>query len=548
MPRLALFAALGFAFVPFTAEPAAAQQQPTAVSAPQDPSGKPLDPTTLAALEHLSAQMEQERAARDRARVAQDTAAADAAEKRIRDLSWQFAGLVARIDVQDFEAPQQRTFDLKAEIEELIRPLIETLKDATEEPRQIAELKARVDALQHRQRIAEDAQRAVEATARSLPAGSPAAAEIERELRERWRPTIDGLRNEIVVLRARLAARESGQASLASSLGSAAKNFVQSSGTSVVLSILVFATVFFGLRFLLERMLRRRSPDRGLSLRLVEVALQTLSLLLAIGATLFVPWVRNDWLLLAVCILFLIGAGWLLIRMMPQFFEQIRLVLNIGGVREGERLLVDGLPYRVDTLRLYSRLVNPDLDGGNLRVPIQNLVGKRSRRSGDGEPWFPCRKGDVVALADGVVGVVRTQTPDVVVVESFGAPRTYPTLEFLQKSPRNLSSGFVVSTTCSVDYRHQGEALTTIPERLARDVTAGLGTAVGAGELLDVRVEFQAAGSTSLDFVVLARFAGSVAARFFELQRRTNAIALATCTANGWTIPFPQLVVHTEKG
>lgn len=546
MPRLAILAALGFALVPFTAPPTAAQQPPAAAKAPQDPTSKPLDPTTLAALEHLSAQMEQERAARDRARLAKDTAAADAAEKRMRDLSWQFAGLVARIDVQDFEAPQKRTFDLKAEIEELIRPLIETLKDATEEPRQIAELRARIDTLQQRQHIAEEAQRAVEATARSLPAGSPALAEIARELRERWRPTIDSLRSETVVLRARLAARESGQASLASGLGTAAKNFVQSSGTSLVLAVLVFAGVFFGLRYVLERLLRRRTPERGLSMRLIEVSLQTLSLVLAIAATLVVPWMRNDWLLLAVCIVFLVGAGWLLLRMLPQFLEQIRLVLNIGGVREGERLLVDGLPYRVEALRLYSRLVNPELDGGSLRVPIQHLVGKRSRRSGDGEPWFPCKKGDIVVLSDGVLGPVLVQTPDVVVVEHENAPRSYPTLEFLGRTPRNLSAGFLVTTTFGIDYAHQNDAL-AIAQRMESALQSGLAAERASGELLAARVEFHAASANSLDFVAIARFTGAAAPRHAALQRRLQSVLLAAATANGWRIPFPQLVVHTAK-
>ena len=389
MPCLRLAAALSTLLLA-SCPPAVLAQDPAA-PAQQAPAAKPVDPTTLAALERLSSLLHDERTARDRARAANDAAGVTAAEQRLRELGWQFAGLAARLDVQDFEAPQKREFQLQKEIEELVKPLLEAIKDATEEPRLIAELKARIESLQQRQRIAEEEQRAVEQTRASLPAGSPAAAEIEHELRDRWRPTIDGLRGEIVVLQARLQARAEGQTSLVEGLSRAARNFVQSSGTSLVLAAITFAAVFFGLRFLLDRLLRRRSPDRGLSLRLVEVGLQAFSVVVAVAATMLVPWLRNDWLLLAVCIVFLIGAGWVVLRTLPQFFEQIRLVLNVGGVREGERILVDGIPYRVDALRLYSRLDNPDLQGGSLRVPIQYLIGKRSRRSAPDEAWFPCR-------------------------------------------------------------------------------------------------------------------------------------------------------------
>lgn len=544
MPRLRL--ATAFLCLPLAFCPAAPAQESRAAEQ-QAPGAKPLDATTLAALERLSGLIAEATRVRDRAHASNDAAGTAAAEQRLRELRWQFAGLASRLDVQDFEAPQQRSFELQKEIEELIRPLLEAIKDATEEPRQIAELKARIDLLQQRQRVAEDALRAVEQTRLGVPAGSPALAEIERELRERWRPTIEGLRGEIVVLQARLQARAEGQSSLIDGLSRAARNFVQSSGTSLVLAGLTFAGVFFGLRFVLERLLRRRAPERGLSMRLLEVGLQALSILVAIAATMLVPWLRNDWLLLAVCIVFLIGAGWVVIRTLPQFFEQIRLVLNVGGVREGERILVDGIPYRVAALRLYSTLDNPDLQGGTLRVPIQHLIGKRSRRSASGEPWFPCRKDDVVALSDGTVGAVLGQTPEVVVVDTYGTPRSYPTAEFLKLSPRNLSGGFVVASTIGIDYRHQKDAATAVPERLGAALRSGLAATTAPGELIDARIEFQGAGPSSLDYLALARFAGTAAPRFLELQRRMQAILVAACTQHGFVIPLPQITVHDAR-
>jgi hypothetical protein len=519
-------------------------QQPGAEigATPQAPGA--LDAMTTQALERLAVQLETKRSALSTALGRSDLKTAASIEAEIKDLGWQFAGLTSRMDVQDFEAPQTRKFDVKQEFEELIRPLLQTIKDATEEPRQVADLKSRIEVLEQRQRVVQDAIRNVERTRSGLPADSKARAEAQGELDRRWQPALDALTGEILVLRARLNARTEGQKSLVESVTATAQNFVQSSGLSLLLAVAVFAGLYVGLSYLLNRLLRGPLTGAGFSLRLMAVALRILSLLIAIAGTLVVPYVRNDWLLLAICMVFLLGVGWVLVRMMPQFFEQIRLVLNVGGVREGERIVLDGVPFRVESLRFYSKLNNPDLEGGVLRVPIKDLIGKRSRRSGPDEPWFPCRKGDVVLLADGVTGPVVTQTPDVVVIEHMGSPRSYPSASFLDQHPRNLSRGFIVSTTLGIDYLHQQEATSTIPARMQQIVQQGLTAAVAAGELQEVRVDLLSAADSKLEYIALARFQGSAAMNYFELQRRLQSLLVTACTEHGWRIPYPQLMLH----
>jgi hypothetical protein len=517
--------------------PAVQPQQPP-------PNQGPLDATTQQALERLSKLLDERRASLAAARTGSDLKRVAQFEQEVKELEWQFSGLASRLDVKEFEGEKSTRFDLQQELEQLIRPLLETLKDATAEPRQVADLKTQIEQRELRQRIAEDALRAVERTRDQLPAASPARAEAQREIDQRWRPTIENLRGELWVLQARLHAKEEGQKSLFDGVSQAVQNFVQSSGTSLLLAIAVFVSVFVGLRYVAARLLRRRRTERGFSLRLLEVVLQALILLVAITATLVVPYVRNDWLLLAICIVFLVGIGWALVKMLPQFVEQIRLVLDIGGVREGERILVDGLPYRIEALRFYSRLHNPDLDGGDLRVPIKFLIGMRSRRGTGAEPWFPCRTGDVVLLADGQFGTVRTQTPEVVVVEQYGTERTYPTAAFLEQTPKNLSRGFAVVATVGIDYRHQTAAVQQIPAQLRQSLQDGLEATVATGELHHVRVELAAAGSSSLDLRIIAQFAGSAAPRYLQLERLMQALFVAACNDNGWVIPFPQLTLH----
>jgi hypothetical protein len=441
-------------------------------------------------------------------------------------------------------APQQRNFDLQHEVEQVIRPVIELLKDATEESRRTTDLRSRREFLIERLATAESAMRTVERTRDALPADSPARAETERELEERWRPSVAELNSERLVVEAQIKSIEEGQASFVEGATKGLQKFLRSSGINLLMSLMAFAAVFFGLRYGMSWLWRERRSTRRVTMRVLELVTQLVSLLLAIGAAMMVPYAREDFLLLAVYLLFLVGAGWMLVKTLPQFFEQVRLVLNVGAVREGERILVDGLPYRVESLRLYSRLRNPDLEGGNLRVPIRDLIGQRSRRSAPDEPWFPCRTGDVVLLADGTFGPVRTQTPQVVVVEQYSSPRTYPTGDFLEQQPRNLSAGFVVATTCGIDYGHQAEAVAEIPKVLKAVLQEGLAAAVDDGALQEVRVELAAAGASSLDLLLRARFTGAAARSYLDLQRLMQSLFVATCTKNDWLIPFPQLTLH----
>jgi len=522
----------------------------TATAAAQGPAGQDpqLSATTVTALERLAKEIESKRAERDKAATGDDAELLDRVDGELRELSQQFAALAARIDVAQFEQTTPRQFDLRSEVESLLRPLLQTIKDATAGPRQAAALRTQAERTEERLANAKAAKRTTIRTRNLLPEGSLARREATREIDDRWTTMIDVLEGQILVLEAQIDNQQADQQTLLDRISDSSHEFLKSSGLNLLLCGLVFFAVLFGMRWLQNLALSRRQKHRAVSVRVLEVVLATLSLLLAIAATMIVPYVRNDWLLLAIGIVFLVGAGWVLVRMLPQFFEQIRLVLNIGAVREGERLVVDGLPYRVESLSFYSQLTNPDLQGGTLRMPIQELIGRRSRQADPDEPWFPCRKGDYVTLADGVFGPVSTQTPEFVLVQDYAAPRTYPTAAFLAAKPRNLSRGFGLIRTFRIDYRHQKEATTTIPDVLGQALRTGLEAMVPAAQIRHVHVQLEAANQSSLDYEARADFDGAAAAHYLELQRALQRILVDACTTNDWIIPFPQLTVHKADG
>ncbi len=121
-----------------------------------------------------------------------------------------------------------------------------------------------------------------------------------------------------------------------------------------------------------------RKQHRSFRIRLVELIHRVLTVLLVIIGPMVVFYVVEDWMLFSLGILLLIGIAWTLRQALPRYWKQIQLFLNIGSVREGERILLEGLPWRVQQINVYSNLVNP-VANISQRVPIDDLVGLKSR-------------------------------------------------------------------------------------------------------------------------------------------------------------------------
>lgn len=536
---------------PAAPQPAAAraQQQPGPRRAVQDPVQRAALQALVEDLDSLQGRIQQ---ARDAIASAADKAAAAEQVRKLEEerdkKSLQLNSLLVGFDVGDFLQPKVESGDLQRELVRLFEPLIQKLKEITAEPREIEEMRGRLEVLGDRLRTATRARERLTQELAALPEGADAArlrAEMER-LRGDWENRIRSLEQQRTVLRAELESKAAARGSLWDTVKNETQDFFRNRGLNLLLAIAAFLAVFLGLRFLQRRVTLSHRPrdERSFAARLLEVLLHLLVVVAAVGATLITLYAMGDFLLLALALIFLLGVGWAAIRMMPQYFEQVRLLLNLGAVREGERILVDGLPWRVDAIKFYSQLSNPELQGGRLRIPLKDLIGMRSRPMADGEPWFPCRPGDFVLLSDGVRGRVLQQTPEHVVLAQLGSERTYATTSFLDGSPRNLSRGFQVVVTFGVDYEHQKESTRRIPEAFQAAVQQELPQVAGAGAVKSVLAEFKTAGASSLDVLVVVELAGEAAKDALRIERAINRILVDCCTRNGWVIPFTQITVH----
>ena len=253
-------------------------------------------------------------------------------------------------------------------------------------------------------------------------------------------------------------------------------------------------------------------------------------------------------LLLAITLLVVFFAALGFRHTLPRYVNEIRLLLNIGPVREGERVMYQGLPMEVRSLNLFVILRNPDLEG-IVRLPLSALDQLVSRPFAKTEPWFPCRAGDYVMLPDGTFGQVQRQTLEHVVLQSIGSSVLYSSAAFLQANARNLSrEGYAIVATFGLDYRHQAISLDTVPARLRDALIEAFRQADFGDALESLLVEFKAAAAHSLDYLIVASLNGCAASAYYRASRLVQQTCVAVCNQEHWVIPFNQLTLHQGEG
>ena len=437
---------------------------------------------------------------------------------------------------------------LNEEIQDVLAPALEELREATAGPRETAQLREEIARWEGRLKLAEEAVSRLAL----LPEGRDAPPEIAphlKSVRELWEERRTGAAGELQALRIRLDERLARSRGLVETISDHFNRFWRGRGYNLFLALAAFLAILLTgrrLRDLARRFIpRRKSDETPVYARLLDLLAGLLIGLFATLAALLVLYIRGDWLLLSLATILVVASALGSRHSIIPYAEQIRTILNLGPVRHGERIVIDGLPWHVDSLGFYCGFSNPAVPGARLRLPIREVITLRSRPAAPKEPWFPCAVDDWVVLSDGQFGkVIRIHPESVVLLHLGGSRRHYPVAGFLDLAPENLSKGFRVSSTFGIDYAHQAVATTTIPETLAQGIHAALLEIVDRDLIRSVKVEFAQAAASSLDFIVLADFAGEAASSRNLLQRAVQRACVDLCSLHGWRIPYPQLTVH----
>lgn len=458
-----------------------------------------------------------------------------------------FAVSGANLRLQTDEPDQE--LDWRRELEVIARPLLDSLKQATEKPRRIEELRRTIDLYEQQLEITRKATASIAQFEQyEMPSG---IADGLDEVSSSWQQRGKDIERSLEISRNELHSLEVADSELFSTIGRAFQEFVLGRGLTLSIALFTALVLWYLMRRLRRLIATWRKPaqdtEHAARMRLILYAYHLLTILLVALSILSVFYARGDLLLLSLAIIALVMLALGAWRFLPGYIMEARLLLNVGAARQGERVIYNGLPFRIVSLNLYTDLRNPELEG-SIRLPLSALAQLTSRARTD-EAWFPSRVGDYLLLPDGSFGQVMQQTVEYVRLKVVGSQVQFATADFLNLNLRNLSQeGFGVVVGFGIDYQHQAIALDRVPARLRAAVESAFEQAGFKDDLKDLVVDFKEAATNSLDYLIYATLEGRSAASYFKFSRLIQQACVDMCNHEGWVIPFAQLTVHRADG
>jgi len=470
----------------------------------------------------------------------------DALRETIEQLTKSFENIaVSGANLRSPNDTDDSKLDWRDELLQITQPLLNSLKEATEKPRRIEELRSAIDLYEQQLEITAKASASIAVF--NQYEMSPAVADGLAKIAVAWHERSEDIERSLEISRVELRNLEQEEIDLLETMSDIAHDFFLGRGLTLLIALVTGFVVWFALRSL-HRLVKswrhpEQHPDHAAKIHVLLYGYHLLTMLLVSLAVLSVFYIRGDLLLLSLAIIalvmFTLGA-W---RFLPRYVQEARLLLNIAAVREGERVIYNELPFRITSLNLHSELRNPELEGA-IRLPLSALSQLTSRPRTD-EAWFPCRAGDYVVLPDGSFGQVLQQTVELVRLKVIGSIVQFSTADFLQLNLRNLSrEGFGVMVIFGIDYQHQEISLDRVPERLRTGLGAAFEHAGYADDLKNLMVEFKEAGTNSLDYLIYATMEGRAAASYYAIGRLIQQTCVNICNHEGWVIPFTQVTIH----
>ena len=472
----------------------------------------------------------------------------DKIEDKLKGTLANIENIAANTDLSLIRINKPEPFNLQKELFSLLEPALKEMKHATSDVRQKSELREQITYYEQREPVVQEALRNI-ASLNQANKNRKIRSALER-MNKNWSDQLAFIQSELQAKELQLTKLEAQETSFATQSENYFRDFFQRRGWTLIQALLAIIAVLI-ISQLIHKLITRsikgyRAEHRSVHLRVTDLLHRFITYLFVIIGPLIIFYIEEDWVLFSLGILLLISIAWTLRSVVPRYWGQLELFLNVGPVREGERLILNGIPWRVKNINMYSILENP-VAGLSQRVDIDELVDLRSRPIEQGEPWFPCKRGDWVHLSDGIRGKITGISMEFIqLVQRGGAIITYTMQDFLSLSPKNLSKNFRIKETIGIGYAHQAQCTNEIVEILKASLNK---RAIEEGykeDFHNINVEFESAADSSLNLVVIADFKGSVADIYMRLRRSIQRWSVDTCTENNWDIPFPQMTIHSD--
>lgn len=473
----------------------------------------------------------------------------ESTQKQLNDLREQFLQLATNnfsFSLNPATPTPQVDLNWQQDMIQIIHPLLREMKDLTERPRVIEKINGEISYYREQSSSLDEGL----ANLKKLEAGAKdehvekALKALSAKITERR----DDIQQKLNTLDRQLSEQRERPSELSQTIASGLRSFAINIGLYLLLAAVASLGIFLIVRLigrLIGKAILDRYNERLIFVeRGVHLLTQLLSIVFAVLTFLAVLYAVDAWVLFALFLIITLGVVLSLRNMVPTYVMEMRTLLNLGSLRQNERLIMNGLPWRIVALDVYTLLHNPAL-GAFLRMPLIQISKMSSRPSQTDEPWFPSDVGDYVLLLDGMFGRVEFQSPDAVQVNFGDAIVNYRTEHFLNQRPQNLTKrGFTVGTDFGIAYQHRHEATSTIVDTLRYELEGAIQTTDYGPHHTYVNVELKAASASSLDFRLSATFKGNAADMYFHIQRWLQKFAIECANKHNWEIPFPQMTVH----
>ncbi|MEL0276448.1 MAG: hypothetical protein VXB67_02260 [Deltaproteobacteria bacterium] len=465
-------------------------------------------------------------------------------ERILKNAQTAFESIVTGgLDLENFQEMPDQSFDWQSDLIEIIQPIFQSLKDLTEQPRAMERIRKTIEFYQQNLVEINDSIQKIQEWQSEQIVDLSARQQI-KAIEESWLLRKSEAQRNLELFQLQLSNLQIRQESIWSSVWTAFGAFLTGRGLNLMLAILATMAVWFGMRSVLRFMVPKEDVDefqtRSQYSRVLFYTYRILMMMASTAVFLIVLYVTGDWLLLGLALLILAGIAIGLKKYLPQFLAEAKLLLNLGAVREGEMVTYEGVPWMVKSINIYSHLVNPVLEGGELRMPLREMSQLISQPIADDEPWFPSNLHDYILLPDGSFGQVVIQTPEFVQIKSREMIRTYLVSDYLNLAVKNLSMGsFACVCNFGLSLEHQEICLDTVPKAFEGAIKNYIERNEMQSSLEELRVEMSSIQSASIQYFLYVQMKSEAAEHYWKIQRMMQQACVATCNREGWKIENP---------
>ncbi len=466
-------------------------------------------------------------------------------EKILKNAEVAFESIVTGgLDLENFKEVPDQSFDWQSDLIEIIQPIFQSLKDLTEQPRAIERIRKTIEFYQ--QNLSEVENSILKIEEWSQAEVDQATRGQIQTIQEDWRKRKAEAQRNLELFQLQLRNLQIRQESIWTSVWSAFGAFLTGRGLNLMLAVLATMAVWFGMRTFLRFMVPKEGVDefqtRSQYSRVLFYTYRILMMMASTAVFLIVLYVTGDWLLLGLALLILAGIAIGLKKYLPQFLAEAKLLLNLGAVREGEMVTYEGVPWIVKSINIYSHLVNPVLDGGELRMPLGEMSQLISQPIAEDEPWFPSNLHDYILLPDGSFGQVVIQTPEFVQIKSREMIRTFLVSDYLNLGIKNLSMGaFACVGNFGISLEHQEICLDLVPNAFERSVGLFIDQNGLQPFLEELSVELSSIQSGSIQYFLYVRMKSPAAKYYWKILRIMQQACVATCNSERWKVENPDI-------